>query len=430
MDHYGFTPAQEMFLRHGRTGRAEGVLDVTTWFAGHIDRGPGAEAMSRAVCALLRRHEVLRLRLARDGDALVQHFESGPDDEIVRWCDGGAGALRAIDIDRTGPLAVLIEPDHEGRGALAHVGLHHLAYDGWSLATIKRELSALYAACVAGTDPADPPPVSYASLLPRTTGPSGLDEARLGYWKSQLRGARPWRLPRRGVPASTGLAVRPIPGQGVGDFASAARRLGEPPSVLLIGAAVLACAAVTGDDEVTLSHLYGGRGPSTPPVVGPLGLRQIYLRQGVPRDEDLGTFLRRLHTGWLGGILRSEPPYSAPRLFRMLDQGNDFAYLGDSTCVGGGEVVVNVSGSVGHHRRGATDEITWFGGGGAMATHSAAPLLIDADLGAFEESLRVHWRTDVHAAADVERYLTALTQVVAMLQHAESVTPVAALVSS
>lgn len=63
---------------------------------------------------------------------------------------------------------------------------------------------------------------------------------------------------------------------------------------------MLACATLTGDDEVTLSHLHGGRGPSDARVVDPLGLRQIYLRQRVPQDEDLGAFLRRLHKGWLG----------------------------------------------------------------------------------------------------------------------------------
>ncbi|MFI1197828.1 hypothetical protein ACH4T9_31850 [Micromonospora sp. NPDC020750] len=92
----------------------------------------------------------------------------------------------------------------------------------------------------------------------------------------------------------------------------------------------------------------------------------------------------------------------------MLPNGYDFAYLGDSACAGVGEVVVNVSGTVGPTHRGATDEIMWFGGG-AMATHSAAPLLIDAALGAFEESLQLYWRADIHAAADVGRYITERT---------------------
>ncbi|MFG2070956.1 hypothetical protein ACGFKZ_29255 [Micromonospora tulbaghiae] len=36
-------------------------------------------------------------------------------------------------------------------------------------------------------------------------------------------------------------------------------------------------------------------------------------------------------------------------------------------------------------------------------------MLIDAALGAFEESLQLYWRADVHAAADVGRYITERT---------------------
>ncbi|HEY8099335.1 MAG TPA: amino acid adenylation domain-containing protein [Burkholderiaceae bacterium] len=70
--------------------------------------------------------------------------------------------------------------------------LHHIAADGWSMAILLRELSALYRARVTGI-PASLPalPVQYAdfAVWQRRWLESGVLEHQLGYWRTQLAGA-------------------------------------------------------------------------------------------------------------------------------------------------------------------------------------------------------------------------------------------------
>ena len=78
------------------------------------------------------------------------------------------------------------------------LNVHHIVFDGWSLGILFRELSEIYSALVQGIAPRLPElPIQYADYAERERDllRSGAKDSALQYWKRQLAGAEPLRLP-------------------------------------------------------------------------------------------------------------------------------------------------------------------------------------------------------------------------------------------
>jgi amino acid adenylation domain-containing protein/non-ribosomal peptide synthase protein (TIGR01720 family) len=160
-------------------------------------------ALERALNEIIRRHEVLRTRFRlSDGRpeavAVPELRISLPvidlgtfppaqqETEIVRLVT--EEARRPFDLER-GPLL---------RTSLLRLGpvdwiffgsMHHIVCDGWSSNVFSRELSALYAAFVAGKpSPLPELPIQYADFAYWQRGwlRGETLERQLGYWRSQL----------------------------------------------------------------------------------------------------------------------------------------------------------------------------------------------------------------------------------------------------
>ncbi|MGW2817015.1 non-ribosomal peptide synthetase [Streptomyces sp. NPDC001415] len=168
---------------------------------GALDHG----ALSRALDALVARHEVLRTRLVavageavqrvdppETGFALLRHDLTGlPDADEQLAALQREEAAAPFDLER-GPLIrgrlVRLAPH---RHALL-LTMHHIISDGWSTGVLTRELGALYAAFTQGEpDPLPPLAVQYADYAAwqRRLLSEGALASQADYWRETLRGA-------------------------------------------------------------------------------------------------------------------------------------------------------------------------------------------------------------------------------------------------
>ncbi|MFF0463127.1 amino acid adenylation domain-containing protein [Streptomyces mexicanus] len=244
-------------------------------------RGPlDADALRRAVDALAARHEILRTRYVLDGTEPRQVIDpAGPADFAVAEAAGGdpdaeavafteAEAARPVDLHAEHPLRVrllrLAADDH----VLVAV-VHHIACDAMTRPLLLADLSALYAAAVAGRDPAGAlpePPVQYADyaawLAARQTGPAA--ERALAWWREHLAGTGPLALPtdrprpavRDGAGATVGFDVD---ADVAGRIRRLARETGATPFMALLGAWQLLLGRYAGTTDVCVGTAASGR---------------------------------------------------------------------------------------------------------------------------------------------------------------------------
>ena len=245
-------------------------------------------ALQRALERIVARHESLRARFvmvdgqprqrieAAQGVALelqeIDGLFSGPGgpDELGRstlraLCQAEAAA--PFDLEREPPLRVrllrLAADEH-----VLLLTMHHIVCDGWSLAVLAHEFSALYAAFGRGEpDPLPALPVQYGDYVAwqrrRLQGEGA--QARLGYWVERLRDA----------PPLIGLATdRPRPPQqdyrgasievGIDEaltreLGALARRHGVTVYMVVLGAWAAVLARLSGQTRVVLGSAVAGR---------------------------------------------------------------------------------------------------------------------------------------------------------------------------
>lgn len=156
-------------------------------------------ALEHALACLRARHDSLRFRLGREGDAYFARFDGpilvdlpvvdiGEKSDAEALAQVKAFALEEYDLER-GPLyrAVLY-----ARGAGRHwllIAAHHLVFDYWSMGVVVRELGLNYLAGVAGSrdlpKPAKTSPASYAAWQ-RSPEYEALCEEQRPFWRELL----------------------------------------------------------------------------------------------------------------------------------------------------------------------------------------------------------------------------------------------------
>ncbi|WP_189598934.1 condensation domain-containing protein, partial [Streptomyces pilosus] len=184
------------------------------------------DALRRALVDVVARHESLRTVFAEDAEgayqvvfdaarateAELQVVTVGTDDldeELQR------ATRTPFDLTRDLPLRAWLFELGDGEHVLLAV-VHHIAGDAWSMGPLARDLSAAYAARIAGRAlVTEPLPVQYADyslwqhdLLGSDDDPDSEISRQLGYWKRTLADlpeelALPFDRPR---PATAGYA--------------------------------------------------------------------------------------------------------------------------------------------------------------------------------------------------------------------------------
>jgi hypothetical protein len=230
-------------------------------------RGPvDAGALSRAVGALVSRHEALRTRFGCRGDELIQAIEPAGSAIVPRLAVAGGPAAppaqdwlrslvsRPFDLHAEVPFrAGLLAAPTAGSEHLFGVVMHHIISDQISMRIALEDLSEFLAAEAGKREPALAPlPVQFADYAAwwHREEQAGRFERSFRYWASQLGGAAE-STPLPKSPATSPAAVEErwsIP-VGTAALASRAASLCTTPYVLLLAMFSSALADLAGTDD-------------------------------------------------------------------------------------------------------------------------------------------------------------------------------------
>lgn len=280
--------------------------------------------------ALVARHASLRTRLPVVDGQLVQEVLP-PFPVSLPFIDLSGSAEPATDAERrmtdraTMPSHLRHEPSFDplllrldaGRHLL-HLRLHHAVFDGWSEGVLLRDLSALYAAGVHGTDP-DLPPLEEdmtdvaAAQLERHASDGYRRE--LEAWTHTLRSLPdPVRIPRVSEAkepsgSSSGRVRRAVADAVSRRLRDLARHRRVTLFVTLLTAYAVLLARYTGQSDLVVGVPVAARTRSRlEPVVGCL-VNELPVRMDLSGDPTFEEALARVQRSFREAFTRQEVPF-------------------------------------------------------------------------------------------------------------------------
>ena len=294
--------------------------------------GPLAPAaLAAGLSEIVRRHEALRTRFVEvDGEprqeigapwqvALPQVDLRGlgrerRPGELARLRTEEAG--RPFNLAR-GPLlrAGLVRLDEEEHALLLTV--HHIVYDGWSEGVLTAELTALYAAALAGRpSPLGELAVQYADFAAwQRAWPPEVLGRQLAWWRDELAGAPaalplPVDRPRPAAPSFRGAsAMLRLPAAATAALRQAARREGTTLYMLLLAGFAALLARVTGEEDLPVGTPVADR--PRPEVEGLIGffVNTVVIRARAAGDPSFRGLLATVRDTALGAFAHQDLPF-------------------------------------------------------------------------------------------------------------------------
>jgi amino acid adenylation domain-containing protein len=291
--------------------RLRGVLDVA--------------ALERAFTSLVTRHAALRtvFRAEAESAAQVIHPAAPVTLSVENVSAEQADAAARDEADRpfdlaAGPLMrvrLLRVADDEHRLLLT---LHHAVTDAWSLGIMHRELSAAYAAAVAGDEvDTDAPALRYADFAAwqRAWLTGDVLARQVAYWRAELDGApallelpadrpRPAARSGRGARVSTVLDAELLRGLN-----ALGRREGATLYMTLLAAFSVLMARLSGQDDVVVGSPIAGRTRvETEGLVG-FFINSLALRTRLEDDPTFAEALARVRRATLDAYAHQDVPF-------------------------------------------------------------------------------------------------------------------------
>ncbi len=302
-----------------------------------------ADALGRAVDAVVARHETLRTRLVSSEGRPVQVVDppeptvwtvldlsgAAPAEREARFAEEAvAYGLLPFDLAK-GPLfrIRLVKLDEREHALLTNV--HHSVFDGWSSAVFFRELAECYDAEVEGR-PADLPemPIQFADYAiwerDRLEG-GGIDEL-VSYWSENLRGVgsvqMPTDRPRPVLQSFDGDVARLPMGADVLDGLRAlARGEGTTMFVTLLTVLQVLLHRYSGQDDIVVGTASANRGrPELAPLIGYL-VNTLPIRTDASGDPTFLELLARVKETTLAAYAHQDLPF--PKLVEALKVERD-----------------------------------------------------------------------------------------------------------
>lgn len=322
------TPGQELLW-----ALDQAVPDVVAYNVPRVINIRGAvdiPALQRALDSLVSRHEALRTRftVTNDGVRQVVHDAVSVPLERLDWRGDRSvdpvAALNALIVDRT-RYHFDLSRDLLLRATLVQTGdaaytlvllTHHIVCDEWSRDVTFRELTVLYNAYSAGTEPALAPlPVQYAdyAVWQRDAMERGVLAGQLAYWRQQLNGLPTLELPtdrpRSSVPTFAGARRRYRMSP---DLLNALRALSRAHDTTLnmtmLAIYSLVLARHSGQDDVVVGSPISARGRTE--LEGLIGYfpNVLVLRTQIQDDPSFGELLRRTRKTCLDAYEHQDVP--------------------------------------------------------------------------------------------------------------------------
>jgi amino acid adenylation domain-containing protein len=238
--------------------------------------------------------------------------EGEAEQEAMRL--SGALATRPMPLGAAPLVRVLLARVTRQRAILA-LAVHHIVFDGSSLAVLLADLAAFYRHRRDRTAPLPPDaPIQYADFSEWQREQLETTEGGLrAYWKERLDGLAPLALPRTatpGVPAApAGTIAFRIGPDLAGRLRSLARRHGATCFMVFLAAFKLTLARSSGQTDIAVATPVAQRGrPELHGVIGYVS-NTLVLRTDLARAGDLADLLSQVREETLGALAHAEMPF-------------------------------------------------------------------------------------------------------------------------
>jgi len=290
-----------------------------------------ARALELSLSEIIRRHEVLRTRFVVESGKPVQvicparaqtlslvdlYEHPAPEREIRAQELAAEEAQRPFDLTQ-GPLirSTLLrlgEADH-----VLLLTIHHIAFDGWSLSVLARELAALYKAFCAGhPQPLPELFIQYSDYAhwQRQWLQGDVLQTQLAYWKRQLAGVPVLDLPtdRPRPPVQTFRGAKQplvLSGRLTEELKLLSRREGVTPFMSLLAAFTTLLYSYTGQDDIAVGTFMINRNRAeTEGVIG-FFINNLVLRTDLAGNPSFRDLLGRARTVALTAYAHQDLPF-------------------------------------------------------------------------------------------------------------------------
>jgi amino acid adenylation domain-containing protein len=296
-------------------------------FAVHLQGKLDTDALRQSLDALVRRHESLRTRFLADADGQpVQVVDQEVTVELplllvedeARWRSYADQQARLpFDLARDRMLRARLIELADDRHVLLLV-IHHIAFDGWSIAILLGELAALYASYVDG-EPArlaelTVQPADYALWEQRRLEDHLLDQ-QIEYWQAVLAGAPTLQLPTDRPRPPTGTFEGNVEWLNLGaDLTAGIQRLsrehGTTVFAVLMAALQILLHRYTGQDDIVIGTASANRTrPELAPVIGYL-VNLLPIRTDLSANPRFSDYLAQVHHTALDAYAHQDLPFA------------------------------------------------------------------------------------------------------------------------
>ncbi|GIG59728.1 hypothetical protein Lfu02_41000 [Longispora fulva] len=289
-------------------------------------RGPvDVEALRSALADVVGRHETLRTVFPESGGEPTQRVlpHAAPRLDVRAVADEAelsrelsAAARHTFDIVADLPVRGWLFRLADEHSVLLLL-THHIAADGWSVGPLSRDLSAAYAARLAGAAPTwTPLPVRYADYtLWQRDLLDGVSAPQLDYWRAALAGAPeelalPYDRPRPATPSYRGdfVAFELSPALRDGLLRLARDRDATLFMVLQAGLAALLSHLGAGQDIPLGSPIAGRLDEALDDLVG-FFVNTLVLRTDLSGDPTVAELVDRVRETDLGAYAHQDIPF-------------------------------------------------------------------------------------------------------------------------
>ncbi|MEO0986981.1 MAG: condensation domain-containing protein [Cyanobacteria bacterium J06639_14] len=317
--------AQERIWFLEYVGRKQGAynMPLAQQLRGELD----VAVLERAIAEVVQRHEALRTTFQREGTSAVQVIhpavKTGEPSLIelenlaVPAAEVEAQLTQAIqrpfDLE-AGPLLRLLLVRLKPQEHILLVVTHHIISDAWSEGILMRELSLLYAAFQAKKpSPLPELTIQYADFAhwQRQRLQGEFLETHLAYWRSQLQGATPLKLPSDHSAASDRGDHQTVtmPTSLAQQLKSLARQEKSSLFILLFAAFKALLHRYSGQEDLLVCFPIAGRNhTATEQLIGYFN-NILPVRTQLSQDLSLKALVERVHRGVLEASSHQEVPF-------------------------------------------------------------------------------------------------------------------------